>query len=248
MIQIFPVRVAADFKNGDDIASIISAAMRDSGFELHDDDIIIIAQKIVSKAEGRTVNLETIRPSRRATRLAKVHGKDPRLVELMLQDSKRLVRAKGSTIITETHHGFVCANSGIDQSNVGLDSHAVLLPKDSDKSARKFKDAIQKDWGKNVAVIITDTFGRPFRHGQTNVAIGIAGIGPLRSYIGLHDMYGRKLRVSEIAVVDEIASAAELVMGKIDRVPAAIVRGYKFERRSASIKTILREEKKDLFR
>ncbi len=249
MIQILPVKVAADIKRGDNLANVVIAAIKESGISLEDDDIIVIAQKIVSKAEGRSADLKRVRPSQRASRLAKIHGKDPRLVELILRNSTKVIMARQGTIISETHHGFICANAGIDQSNVESESQVMFLPLDSDISARKFKNTIQKALGKDVAVVITDTFGRPFRNGQTNVAIGIAGMNPLRSYIGLTDMYGRKLRVSEIAVADEIAAAAELVMGKTDRVPVAIVRGYTFERlRDARIQTLLRDKKKDFFR
>jgi coenzyme F420-0:L-glutamate ligase/coenzyme F420-1:gamma-L-glutamate ligase len=180
--------------------------------------------------------------------MAKEHDKDPRVMELILKESIQILRAKNGIIISETKHGFVCANAGVDQSNVEGDM-AVLLPVAPDESASRIQDAVKKKIGKEIAVIITDTFGRTFRNAQTNVAIGIAGINPIKSYIGTYDMYGRKLRVTEIAVADEIASAAELVMGKAEGTPVAIVRGYSFEKASkTSVKSLLRAKERDLFR
>jgi coenzyme F420-0:L-glutamate ligase/coenzyme F420-1:gamma-L-glutamate ligase len=180
--------------------------------------------------------------------MAKEHDKDPRIMELIVNESTQILRAKNGIIISETKHGFVCANAGVDQSNVEGDT-AVLLPVAPDESASRLQDAVKKKIGKEIAVVITDTFGRTFRNGQTNVAIGIAGMNPIKSYIGTYDMYGRKLRVTEIAVADEIASAAELVMGKAEGTPVAIVRGYNFERASrSSVKSLLRAKERDLFR
>jgi coenzyme F420-0:L-glutamate ligase/coenzyme F420-1:gamma-L-glutamate ligase len=217
--------------------------------ELQEGDIVVVSQKVVSKAEGRAVELVNIKPSRKAVGLAKVHRKDPRLVEVILRESRKIVRARNGVLITETYHGFVCANAAVDQSNVKGESQALLLPVDPDKSASKVRREIQRLSGKNVAVVIADTFGRPFRNGQTNVAIGVSGMDPMRSYVGTRDMYGKKLRVTEIAVADEVAAAAELVMGKSIRVPVAIVRGYKFRPlQRSSIKTLLRSRERDLFR
>ena len=168
-------------------------------------------------------------------------------MELILKESVRILRAKNGIVVSETRHGLVCANAGIDQSNVQGDS-ALLLPVDADRSAKLLMNAVKKKTGKDTAVVITDTFGRPFREGQTNVAIGVAGINPIKSYIGSRDMYGRKLRVSEIAIADEIASAAELVMGKSEGVPVAVVRGYMFESAKSSAKALQRSRKHDLFR
>jgi coenzyme F420-0:L-glutamate ligase / coenzyme F420-1:gamma-L-glutamate ligase len=169
-------------------------------------------------------------------------------MELILNESTQILRAKNGIIISETKHGFVCANAGVDQSNVEGDK-AVLLPVAPDESASRLQDAVKKTVGKEIAVVITDTFGRTFRNGQTNVAIGIAGINPIKSYIGTYDMYGRKLRVTEIAVADEIASAAELVMGKAEGTPVAIIRGYNFEKASrSSVKSLLRAKERDIFR
>jgi coenzyme F420-0:L-glutamate ligase/coenzyme F420-1:gamma-L-glutamate ligase len=191
---------------------------------------------------------DDVKPSTKAIRMAKQHDKDPRVMELILKESTQILRAKNGIIISETKHGFVCANAGVDQSNVEGDM-AVLLPVAPDRSARRLKDEIKKKVGKEIAVVITDTFGRPFRNGQTNVTIGIAGIDPIKSYIGTCDMYGKKLRVSELAVADEIASAAELVMGKTEGTPVAIVRGYNFEKAAkSSVKSLVRTKERDLFR
>jgi coenzyme F420-0:L-glutamate ligase/coenzyme F420-1:gamma-L-glutamate ligase len=249
LIQIIPVRIAADIKPGDDLAKMIVHAAEKTGIAILDGDVVVVAQKIVSKAEGRIVNLGDIKPSRKAKELALANHKDPRLVELTMRESRRIIRARKGVIITETNHGFVCANSGIDQSNVRGDSNVVLLPLDPDESALGLKKTVEKFSDKRIAVIITDTFGRPFRNGQTNVAIGVAGMKALRSYVGSLDMYGKKLRVTEIAVADEIASAAELAMGKANRIPVAIVRGCAIESaKSSGVKSLLREKKSDLFR
>ena len=248
MIQITPIRVSDDIRPDNDLSIVILAAIADSQIEIQNGDILVVTHKIVSKAEGRVVDLTRIKPSPKAIRMAKEHDKDPRVMELILKESIQILRAKNGIIISETKHGFVCANAGVDQSNVEGDM-AVLLPAAPDESASRIQDAVMEKTGKEIAVIITDTFGRTFRNGQTNVAIGIAGINPIKSYIGTYDMYGRKLRVTEIAVADEIASAAELVMGKAEGTPVAIVRGYSFEKVSkTSVKSLLRAKERDLFR
>ena len=248
MIQITSIRVSNDIRLYNDLSAMILAAISHSQIEIQNDDILVVTHKIVSKAEGRVIDLASIKPSTKAIRMAKEHDKDPRIMELILNESTQILRAKNGIIISETKHGFVCANAGVDQSNVEGDT-AVLLPVAPDESASKLQDAVKKKVGKEIAVVITDTFGRTFRNGQTNVAIGIAGINPIKSYIGTYDMYGRKLRVTEIAVADEIASAAELVMGKAEGTPVAIVRGYNFEKASrSSVKSLLRAKERDLFR
>jgi coenzyme F420-0:L-glutamate ligase/coenzyme F420-1:gamma-L-glutamate ligase len=215
---------------------MILEAIGHSQIEIQDGDILVVTHKIVSKAEGRIVDLASIKPSTKAISMAKEHDKDPRIMELILMESTQILRAKNGIIISETKHGFVCDT-------------AVLLPVAPDESAGRIQEAVKKKIGKEIAVIITDTFGRSFRNGQTNVAIGVAGINPIKSYIGTYDMYGRKLRVTEIAVADEIASAAELVMGKAEGTPVAIVRGYIFEKVSkTSVKSLLRAKERDLFR
>jgi coenzyme F420-0:L-glutamate ligase / coenzyme F420-1:gamma-L-glutamate ligase len=249
LIQIISIRISNDIKLYNDLSAAILEAIADSQIEIQNGDILVVTHKIVSKAEGRIVDLACIKPSTKATRMAKEHGKDPRMMELILKESIQILRAKNGIIISETKHGFVCANAGVDQSNVEGDDMAVLLPVAPDDSASRIQDAVKKKIDKEIAVIITDTFGRTFRNGQTNVAIGIAGINPIKSYIGTYDMYGRKLRVTEIAVADEIASAAELVMGKAEGTPVAIVRGYIFEKMSkTSVKSLLRAKERDLFR
>lgn len=249
-IKIIPIHISANIKAHDRLDTLILESLRHSEENLFDNDILVIAHKVVSKAEGRIVNLDDIKPSSKSLAIAKENDKDPRIVELILNESKGIIRLSKGVIIVETKHGFICANAGVDQSNVEHSSnHAVLLPIDADSSAKKIRDSLRKRTGKDIAVIITDTFGRPFREGQTNVAIGIAGIEPIMSYIGTTDMYGKKLRVTEIAVVDEIASAAELAMGKSERVPVVIIRGYKYQKTERSeISKLIRSKEKDLFR
>lgn len=249
LIQITPIRISNEIVLHNDLSVIILDAIDRDQIEIQNGDILAVTHKIVSKAEGRVVELDSIKPSTKAVSMAKEHDKDPRIMELILKESSQILRAKDGIIISETRHGFVCANAGVDQSNVKGDT-AVLLPLAPDESADRIRHAVEKKVGKEVAVIITDTFGRTFRNGQTNVAIGIAGINPIKSYIGTSDMYGRKLRVTEIAVADEIASASELVMGKAEGTPVAIIRGYDFEKASkaSSIKSLIRAKNRDLFR
>ena len=248
LIQITPIRISNEIVLHNDLSVIILDAIDRNQTEIQNGDILAVTHKIVSKAEGRVVELNSIKPSTKAISMAKEHDKDPRIMELILKESSQILRAKDGIIISETRHGFVCANAGVDQSNVKGDT-AVLLPLAPDESADRIRHAVKKKVGKEVAVIITDTFGRTFRNGQTNVAIGIAGINPIKSYIGTCDMYGRKLRVTEIAVADEISSASELVMGKAEGTPVAIIRGYDFEKVSkASIKSLIRAKNRDLFR
>jgi coenzyme F420-0:L-glutamate ligase/coenzyme F420-1:gamma-L-glutamate ligase len=252
IIQIIPVHLSIDIKPHDNLDIIILESLKHARVNLCDGDIVVIAQKIVSKAEDRIINLEHIKPSAKSLAIAKENDKDARIVELILNESKEVLRLFKGILIVETKQGFICANAGIDQSNVqdGY-NHALLLPADADSSANKIRDSLRKKTaGKDVAVVITDTFGRPFREGQTNVAIGIAGIEPIKSYIGTTDMYGKKLKVTEIAVADEIASAAELSMGKSDRIPIVIIRGYKYQKtdEKSSISKIIRSKEKDLFR
>jgi coenzyme F420-0:L-glutamate ligase/coenzyme F420-1:gamma-L-glutamate ligase len=248
VLQVIPVRVSGNVVPDDDLGDVILKAIKQNRLEILDGDILVVAHKIVSKAEGRIVSLAGVKPSPKAIKMAKEHGKDPRIMELILKESVQILRAKNGIIVSETKGGFVCANAGVDQSNVEGDA-ALLLPVDPDRSASRLCDAVKKKIGKEIAVVIMDTFGRPFREGQVNVAIGVAGMSPIKSYIGSRDMYGRKLRVSEIAVVDEIASAAELVMGKSEGTPAVIMRGYKYEKAAkSSAKLLQRSRKQDLFR
>ena len=248
-IQIIPITIQADIIYGDDITNIIIESVKKNNESLRENDIVVITHKIISKAEGKIIDLTKIVPSEESKKLSSQTGKDPRLVELIISQSKEIVKIERDIIITETKHGFVCANAGIDTSNVGKSSnHVTLLPDDPDKSARKIRDDINSRIKVTVGVIISDTFGRPFRTGQVNIAIGIAGFDPIKSYIGKLDMYGNVLRITEIAVADEIASAAELVMGKSSRVPVTIVRGNEFASCGSSISKLMRLKKDDLFR
>ena len=244
MIRVIPIKISADVRPHDELDVIILEA---AGQEIQNGDILVVAHKIVSKAEGHIVGLADVNPSPKAVKMGKEHAKDPRVMELILKESVQILRAKNGIIVSETKHGLVCANAGVDQSNVEGNS-TVLLPVDPDRSASRLKDAVKKKAGKDIAVIITDTFGRPFREGQANVAIGVAGLSPIKSYIGSRDMYGRKLKVTEIAIVDEIAPAAELVMGKAKGVPVVIVRGLEFEKAKSGIKSLIRSKENDLFR
>lgn len=250
-MHIIPLPVDEDVTTGDDIGKLILQAASANGVSMQNHDVVVITQKIISKSEGRMINLSTIKPSNHAFELASETKKDPRFIELVLIESKSIVKYSENVIVTETKHGFVCANAGIDQSNVSDPGNdfVLLLPVDPDLSARRIKEAIAETIGMNIAVVISDTFGRPFRLGQTNVAIGVSGINSIKSYIGKADMYGNILRITEIAVVDELASAAELVMGKTERVPIAIIRGYEFSSSvSNTAKTLVRDSVQDLFR
>ena len=232
---------------GDDLPSLIARAARDAGIEIRERDIFVIAQKIVSKAEGRAVDLSSIEPSGLAREWAARYDKDARMIEVVLRESKRIVRMERGVIISETHHGFVCANAGVDASNVAEDM-VTLLPKDSDESARRIRAALEEIFGVRVAVIVSDTFGRPWREGIANVAIGVAGVAPLRDYRGQLDSHGRPLRVTVIAVADELASAAELAMQKSAGVPVVIIRGFDYTAREASARELIRPPEGDLFR
>jgi coenzyme F420-0:L-glutamate ligase/coenzyme F420-1:gamma-L-glutamate ligase len=248
-IEIIPILIRDDIKKGDDIAHLIIKSIKHKNESLQENDVVIITHKIISKAEGRTTDLRNIVPSEESKKISSNTGKDPRLVELIISQSNEIVKIERDIIITETKHGFVCANAGIDTSNVGkLSDHVLLLPDDPDESARSIRNDLNAKTGVNVGIIISDTFGRPFRKGQVNIAIGVAGIDPIKSYIGKRDMYGKILRVTEIAIADEITSAAELVMGKSSRVPVSIVRGYDFSFNDSSISKVTRSKKDDLFR
>jgi coenzyme F420-0:L-glutamate ligase/coenzyme F420-1:gamma-L-glutamate ligase len=249
-IKVIPLRILKNVEPGDKIYRLILRSMISQKQKFANGDIVVIAQKIVSKAEGRIVPLSSLTPSAKAIRLAKVYKKDARVLELILRHSKNIVKIANGVIISETKHGFVCANAGIDQSNIiKSNENALLLPDDPDASANQIMNMLREKTNREVAVIIADSFGRPFRNGQTNVAIGIAGLNAIKSYIGENDMFGKKLKVTEIAVVDELASAAELVMGKSKGSPVAIVRGFDFVMsKKASINELIRAREKDLFR
>jgi coenzyme F420-0:L-glutamate ligase/coenzyme F420-1:gamma-L-glutamate ligase len=246
-VSIIPLSGIPEVRDGDDVAALIwDAAARVPGIE--SGDVIVVTQKIVSKAEGRLVRLDSVSPSPEAEELAAETEKDPRLVELILRESSSIIRQSGPILITETHHGFVCANAGIDASNVGPEGIVCLLPEDPDRSARAIRDGIRASAAAEVAVIISDTFGRAWREGHTNVAVGVAGMSPFVDYVGQKDPHGYELRVSTLAVADEIAAAAELVMNKLDGVPVAIVRGYTYPKGEGSARDLVRDRERDLFR
>lgn len=236
-----------EVRPGDDLAALIVEAAIRQATPLTSGDLLVVGQKIVSKAEGRLLRLSAITPSAVAQTMAVGLGRDPRLVEVILRESRRVVRMDRGVLITETHHGWVCANAGVDQSNVDVDTVA-LLPEDCDRSARDLRDAIRLRVRVEVAVLIADTFGRPWREGLTNVAVGLSGFVPLRSYLGELDAVGRPLQATIIAIADELAGAAEPVMGKLDRVPAAIVRGLSLAPGEEGSKSLVRDPARDLFR
>lgn len=241
-LQIIPIPIEKEITTDDDLSKLIL----NSG-DILDGDVLVIAQKIISKQEGRMIELSTVSPSLLAQGISSQYNKDPALVELILSESKRIVRLKNGLIIVETNGGFICANAGIDESNV-IDGFATLLPVNSDKSAEIIRTSILNKTGKNVAVIISDTFGRPFRMGQTNCAIGISGLNPILDYAGTLDSFKRVLRITAIAIADELSSAAELVMGKTKKCPVVIVRNYSFKVGCNTIHDLIRPENEDLFK
>ena len=243
-VELLSVTGLPEVAPGDDLAVLIAGAI-----DLVDGDIVVVTSKIVSKAEGRVVDLVDVTPSPFADDWASRWEKDPRVVEVVLAESRRIVRQIGPVLITETRHGLVCANSGVDQSSSGAHDRVVVLPEDPDASARGIRKGLRAAAGVDVAVIVSDTFGRPWREGQTDVAIGIAGMHPLRSYIGEVDPHGHEFRVQELCVADELASAAELVKGNTSRVPVAVVRGFEHEvDEQAAMSLVVRDAERDLFR
>ena len=241
-LQVIPIKIQKEVESGDDLVDLILQS-----FEINDGDVLVFSQKIISKNEGRILSLSSVNPSLLADGISSSYGKDPRLVELILSESKRIVRMENGVIIVETKHGFVCANAGIDESNV-KDGYATLLPDDPDKSANLLKDRVKQKTGKDTAIIISDTFGRPFRLGQTDVAIGIAGLEPILDYNGKPDTFGKIMQVTAIAIADEICSTSELVMGKVQKCPIAVIRNYNFSLSTAKIQEMLRSDHDDLFR
>lgn len=248
-IRIIPVRGIGEVQPGDNLADRILAALAQTGQSLAEGDVLVVTQKIVSKAEGRLVDPATVEPSAFAHQLAAQGRKDAHFQEVVLRESRRIVKMTNGVLITETHHGLICANSGVDESNVAGGRVVCLLPEDSDASAARLRTALRERTGIKAAVIISDTFGRPWRDGQVNVAIGCAGIVPLSDFAGVDDPYGYTMHATLIAVADELASAAELVMGKIDQVPVAIIRGYAYTpSEEASARALIRDPRFDLFR
>lgn len=233
---------------GDDLAGYITQAAERAGSGLATGDVLVVAQKVVSKAEGRVVSLGEVEPSGLARQFAESWGKDARFVEVVLRESRRIVRMDRGMIIAETAHGFICANAGVDASNVPGEDRISLLPLDPDGSASRLRKALEDRCGAQVAVIMSDTFGRPWREGLTNVAIGVAGLSPLVSYVGQQDPHGHTLRVTELAVADELAAAAGLLMGKLERIPAVLIRGYRFPAAEGRARSLVRSAERDLFR
>jgi len=240
VISIVPVEGVPEIKEGDDLAALIAERA-----ELQGGDVLVVAQKVVSKAEGRVVRLVDVEPSDEARRLAA--GEDPRRLEVILRESKRIVRTRPPLVIAETRHGFVCASAGVDASNAPDSETVVLLPDDPDASASRLRERLREVTGAEVGVIVSDSFGRPWRLGTTDVAIGVSGIGPLLDLKGERDAAGYELHATTIAVADELAAAAELVLGKTSRIPAAIIRGAAIAG-EGSVRDLLMPAERDLFR
>ena len=247
-VRVIPVPFPDEVRPGDSLADRLLEAMRKRRLRLHSGDILVVKHKIVSKAEGGLVDLATIKPSAASIAWAKRYALDPRVIELALRESRAVIRRKNGVLITETQHGFLCANSGVDVSNVNGGRHALLLPEDSDRSARNLRREVKKRTGLVIPVIITDSFGRPWREGLTEFAIGIAGMKPLRDDRGRRDPHGYKLKATVEAVADELACAAGLVCGKLNRAPACIIRGFRYEPGAGRVRELLRPAATDLFR
>lgn len=251
-VRIIPVAVSGEIRAGESLPSRLLAAARCLGLRFQDGDIVVVKHKIVSKAEGATVALDEIRPSKISQAWAARYGLDARVSELAMRESRRIVRRKRGVLITETRHGFVCANSGVDVSNVDGGKHAVLLPINPDESAAILRQELKKQLEVELAVIISDSFGRPWREGLTEVAIGVAGMRPLVDYRGLRDQHGYSLHATVEGVADELACAAGLVCGKLAGTPACIIRGYSYTRENrrggGGARALIRPAKNDLFR
>ena len=247
-VLLIPILLRGETLPGNSICDQLLRSIRGQRRAFRGGDILVVKHKIVSKAEGRLVDLATIKPSASSIAWAKKHGLDARLIELALRESRAVIRRRNGVLITETHHGFLCANSGIDVSNVNGGRHALLLPEDPDRSARDLHRELKKRTGLAIPVIITDSFGRPWREGLVDCCIGIAGAKALRDDRGRRDPHGYKLHASVEAVADELAAAAGLVCGKLNRTPACIVRGFRYEPGRGATRDLLRPAKTDLFR
>jgi coenzyme F420-0:L-glutamate ligase / coenzyme F420-1:gamma-L-glutamate ligase len=246
-LELMGLEGIGEIGSGDSVGALICHACARQNVSLLDDDVLVVAQKIVSKAEGRIISLDDVQPSARAIELASQLEKEPAHVEVILRESREIVRMGGRALIVETHHGFICANAGVDQSNVGR-RRVALLPKDPDGSAREIRNEIQRRSGKKPAVIISDSFGRPWRIGTVDVAVGVSGLRSIKDERGMTDRYGYQLKAAVAAVADEIAGAAELIMGKREGVPVVIVRGCEIDKEDGSVRELLRPEAEDLFR
>jgi len=249
-VKIIAVENLPLIEKGDNLAELISKAAKKQGTPLQENDIIVVTHVIVSKAEGNIINLDELTPSEKAKEIAQQTSKDPALVEVILRETKEIVRVGQNSIITETNSGIVCANAGIDRSNVSGDRNVVPLPKNPNASALNIREEIKQLTGVDVAVIVSDTHGRPFRLGEINVAIGVAGIKPIRDRRGEKDLFGYVLRIKQTAIADELSSAAELVIGQANEgIPAAIIRGYSYQTIEDTTSTeLIRAKEKDLFR
>lgn len=247
-VSLLPIAVEKEFIRGDDVADVLLQSLRRMRQRIRPGDILIIKHKIVSKAEGQTVDLATIIPSQKSRQWAKQYDLDARVIELALRESRCVIRRKNGVLITETRHGFLCANSGIDVSNVDGGRHALLLPQDPDRSALRLHRKLKTKTGFAIPVIITDSFGRPWREGLTEFAIGVAGMKPLRDDRGRSDPHGYLLKASIEAIADELACAAGLVCGKLNRAPACLVRGFPYVRGEGQAAELLRTAATDLFR
>jgi coenzyme F420-0:L-glutamate ligase / coenzyme F420-1:gamma-L-glutamate ligase len=246
-IRILGIPGIPEIQRCDDLGGRVAAAIRAAGIQVAASDVFVVAQKIVSKAEGRQVRLDSVKPSERALGWARDHQKDARVIELVLRESRRIVRMERGVLIAETHHGFICANAGVDVSNTPPGT-AALLPENPDRSASLLLAKWESVFGVPLGVIIADTFGRPWREGLVNVAIGLAGLAPLLDYRGQQDAAGYTLQATVIAVADELASAGELVMGKTSGVPVALIRGWDSPGRHGASRELIRPPERDLFR
>jgi coenzyme F420-0:L-glutamate ligase / coenzyme F420-1:gamma-L-glutamate ligase len=247
-VSAIPVLGLPEIVVDDDLGALIVGRCEATGIELLDGDLVVVAQKVVSKAEGAIRVIAYQVPSPEAIELAGTLGKDPRIVQIVLDQSRRVVRAVPGVLIVETVHGFICANAGVDQSNIELDGVVTILPVDSDRSAREIRDRLRELTGCEVGVLVSDTFSRPWREGSTNVAIGVAGFDPLRDLRGSNDDFDREMTTSTVSLADEVASTAQLVMGESGRVPVALVRGVDWIPGEYSADRLLRPAERDLFR
>jgi coenzyme F420-0:L-glutamate ligase / coenzyme F420-1:gamma-L-glutamate ligase len=247
-VRLIPIVVKGEVAPGDSIADLLLESLRRQRVRFQSGDILVVKHKVISKSEGQFVDLATIEPSTESIAWARKYDLDACVIELALRESRSVIRHANGVLITETRHGFLCANSGVDVSNVNGGKHALLLPEDSDRSAANLRRALKKHTGISIPVIITDSFGRPWREGLTEFAIGVAGMKPLRDDRGRRDSHGYKLKASVEAIADELACAAGLVCGKLNRAPACIVRGFRYEPGAGGAKTLLRPAKTDLFR
>ncbi len=247
-IELFPVTGIPAIRPGDDLALLVLSGLQTSGLALRDQDIVVVCQKAVSRAEGQVVPYRDVNPSPFAQTVAAQSGKDPRIVELILRQTRRIVKMDRGHLITETRAGWVCANAGVDESNSGGSGQVVLLPEDPDASARRLRDALERAAGCSVAVIVSDTFGRPWREGLVDVAIGAAGIEALLDLRGERDLDGRELRHTVLAQADALAAAAGLLMRKDSGIPCVLVRGYAYRRSDAGARALVRAPSDDLFR